>query len=145
MDWLFLSACKSIQLLWIAPRKRRTAITFELTKLLSLLLYPLSQGLLLCLSALLLLLFHFRRTAMAALLLAVAWLYLCSTALVADFLMGTLERDYRPRSMSVQGTADAIVLLGGAGRSPDLCGGPVQGGQGTVVGPHRGCPARRAA
>ena len=116
MDWLFLSACKSIQLLWDTSCKRRTAITFELTKLLSLLLYPLSQGLLLCLFALLLLLFHCRRTAMAALLLAVAWLYLCSTALVADFLMGTLERDFRPRAMSVLGTADAIVLLGGATR-----------------------------
>ena len=47
-------------------------------------------------------------------LFAFAWLYLFSTALVADFLMGSLERDFRPRAMSVLAPEDAIVVLGGA-------------------------------
>ena len=62
------------------------------------------------------LLFHRIRAAQVTLLLAVIWLYVCSTALFADFLMGTLERDFRPRAMSVMGEADAIVVLGGATR-----------------------------
>lgn len=51
-----------------------------------------------------------------ALLLSVSWLYLCSTSLFANFLTATLEREYVPRAMSVIGSADAIVLLGGAMR-----------------------------
>ena len=60
-------------------------------------------------------------------LLATGWLYLCSTALFADYLSGTLERGFVPRAMSVIAPADAIVLLGGAmrgdthmGTLPDL-------------------------
>jgi uncharacterized SAM-binding protein YcdF (DUF218 family) len=73
------------------------------------------------------LLFHRIRATQVTLLLAVIWLYVCSTALFADFLMGTLEQDFRPRAMSVMGEADAIVVLGGAirgdthmGTLPDL-------------------------
>jgi uncharacterized SAM-binding protein YcdF (DUF218 family) len=62
------------------------------------------------------LLFHRIRATQVTLLLAVSWLYLCSTALFADFLMGTLEQEFRPRAMSVMGEADAIVVLGGATR-----------------------------
>jgi uncharacterized SAM-binding protein YcdF (DUF218 family) len=60
-------------------------------------------------------------------ILAVGWLYLCSTSLFANFLIGTLERDFPPRAMSVIDQADVIVLLGGAmrgdthmGTLPDL-------------------------
>jgi len=70
-------------------------VSFELTKLLSLLVYPLSQSLLLCLLALLLAM-RWRRAAFGAVFLATAWLWLCSTNLFADFLMGTLERDFPP-------------------------------------------------
>ena len=91
-------------------------ISFALTKLLSLLLYPLSQSLLLGLLALLALLLRLSRTAGWALALALGWLYLCSTALFADYLMGILEDPYPPKAMSVTATADAIVLLGGAVR-----------------------------
>jgi uncharacterized SAM-binding protein YcdF (DUF218 family) len=84
--------------------------------MLSLLVYPLSQCLLLILLAMVILLFHRIRATQVTLLLAVSWLYVCSTALFADFLMGTLERDFRPRAMSVMGEADAIVVLGGATR-----------------------------
>lgn len=100
---------------------------FTLSKLLSLLIYPLSLSLLLCVLALVFSRLRWSRSSFYTLLLAVGWLYLCSTALFANFLMGTLERGFVPRAMSVIGKADAIVLLGGAmrgdthmGTLPDL-------------------------
>jgi uncharacterized SAM-binding protein YcdF (DUF218 family) len=81
---------------------------------LSLLLYPLGQALLLGLLALLALLLHRTRAAFWVLALATGWLYLCSTAVFADYLMGTLEDPYPPKALSVTAQADAIVLLGGA-------------------------------
>ena len=102
-------------------------LSFELTKLLSLALYPLSQSLLLGLLALLLMLFHCRRSALAVLSISLLWLYLCSTSMFAEYLMSTLEEHHPPKAMSVLGEADAIVLLGGAvrgdthlGTLPDL-------------------------
>ena len=53
---------------------------------------------------------------MSLLVVAFAWLYLCSTALFADVLMAQLEDDYRPKALSVLPNADAIVVLGGATR-----------------------------
>jgi len=55
-----------------------------------------------------------RSGALVALFLAITWLYLASTALVADLLMGALEKDQRPKVLSVIPQADAIVVLGGA-------------------------------
>jgi uncharacterized SAM-binding protein YcdF (DUF218 family) len=72
--------------------------------------------LLLSLLAIFLLLLRRSRGALWVQLLAFAWLYLFSTALVADFLMGSLERDFLPRAMSVMAAEDAIVVLGGATR-----------------------------
>jgi uncharacterized SAM-binding protein YcdF (DUF218 family) len=91
-------------------------ISFELTKVLSLLLYPLSQCLLLIALAMVILLLHRVRAALVVLLLAFGWLYFASTAFFADFMMATLERDFRPKAMSVMTSADAIVVLGGATR-----------------------------
>jgi uncharacterized SAM-binding protein YcdF (DUF218 family) len=91
-------------------------ITLLTTKLLSLLLYPLSQALTLGLIALLALLLQRLRVALGSLALGMAWLYLCSTAVFADYLMGTLEDDYPPKAMSATPHADVIVLLGGAVR-----------------------------
>lgn len=88
--------------------------SFAWTKLLSLLVYPLSQALLLLVLASLLLLLRRARTAQVFLLLGLAWLYLCSTALFADLLMATLEDDFPPQAMSVVAPVDAIVVLGGA-------------------------------
>lgn len=90
--------------------------SFEVTKLLSLLVYPLSQVLLLCLLALLLVYLDRRRTAMATLAIAISWLYLASTGVVADMLMASLEKGQRPRALSVIPDADVIVVLGGATR-----------------------------
>lgn len=64
--------------------------------------------------ALLALLLHRTRAAFWALALATGWLYLCSTAVVADYLMGTLEDPYPPKALSATPRADIIVLLGGA-------------------------------
>ena len=101
--------------------------SFTFSKLLSLLVYPLSLSLLLCLLALVFSLLRWTRGSFYTLLLATSWLYLCSTALFANFLMGTLERGFVSRAMSVIAPADTIVLLGGAmrgdthmGTLPDL-------------------------
>ncbi len=87
-----------------------------MTKLLSLLVYPLSQGLLLALLALLLVYLDKRRGALWTLSAAFLWLYLLSTGLVADTLMASLERDQRPKALSVVPNADVIVVLGGSTR-----------------------------
>ena len=60
--------------------------------------------------------FHRRRTGLSTLLIAIVWLYLCSTAVFADLLIGLLEERYSSKAMSAVEKADAIVLLGGAVR-----------------------------
>lgn len=82
--------------------------------MLSLLVYPLGLSLLLALLALLL--WRWRRASASLLGVSIIWLYACSTALFADFLMASLENDFRPKAMSVLPKADAIVVLGGATR-----------------------------
>ena len=77
---------------------RSSAISFALTKLASLLVYPLTQSLLLSLLALLC--FRWRRLAAGLVMLSVSWLYLASTGLFADFLMGSLEDHYPPKAMA---------------------------------------------
>ena len=91
-------------------------ISFYTAKLLSLLVYPVSLSLLLLALAFACSLLRWRRISFYTTVIAVTWLYLCSTALFANFLMGSLERSYVPRAMSVIAEADAIVLLGGAMR-----------------------------
>lgn len=78
----------------------------------SLLVLPLSQSLLLLLLALLA--WRWRRLAVGLVLIAFTWLYVTSTALFADLVMGPLEDAYRPKAMAVVPRADAIVVLGGA-------------------------------
>lgn len=85
-----------------------------MTKILSLLLYPLSQALLLALFSLLAMLLRRPRAAFWSLGLGVAWLYLCSTMVFSDYLMARLEDPYPPKALSVTADAQAIVLLGGA-------------------------------
>ncbi|MFV8819159.1 YdcF family protein [Haliea sp. E17] len=62
------------------------------------------------------LLWRWRRFALACCILATSWLYLCSTAWFADWVMGTLEMQFPPQALSVIPPADAIVVLGGATR-----------------------------
>ncbi len=89
---------------------------FELAKLVSLLVYPLSQSILLLTLAFFFLLLRATRSAGLLLFLSVGWLWLASTAIFADWLMGTLEDPYRPKALSVSPEADAILVLGGATR-----------------------------
>lgn len=89
---------------------------FELLKLFSLVSYPLSQAILIFLIALLLLMAGGRGKATLVGLLGIGWLWLASTAVFADWLMGTLEDPYRPKALSVSPEADAILVLGGATR-----------------------------
>ncbi len=91
-------------------------MSFAATKYLSLLVYPLSQSLLVLVFAALLLFLGLRRVGMALLTLSVLWLYLCSTGYTADWLMGTLEDSSGPKALPVVPEADAIVVLGGATR-----------------------------
>ena len=88
--------------------------SFESTKLLSLLVFPLSQALLLMLIASLARFARATRFAGWCALLAFVWLYCSSTGFVADAMMSSLESDYPPRSVARTQPADAIVVLGGA-------------------------------
>ena len=87
-----------------------------LAPLLAAFVYPLTQVLLLAVIGLLLLWRRHLRGATVLLAVATMWLYLCSTSLFAGFLMGSLERHFVPRAMSVIAPAEVIVLLGGAMR-----------------------------
>ena len=91
-------------------------MAFESLNLLSLLSYPLSQAILLSVVALLLFLAGGRAKAAIVIVLGIGWLWLASTAIFADWLMGTLEDPYRPKALSVSPEADAILVLGGATR-----------------------------
>lgn len=91
-------------------------MSFAASKLLALLVYPLSLSLLLFVFSILLALLRWRRTGLGCLVLGVGWLYLCSTTVFADLVTDRLERQFVPRAMSVIPEADAIVLLGGATR-----------------------------
>jgi len=102
-------------------------VSLEATKYLSLLLYPLNLSLLMALFALLLLLLSRKRASFWVITLSISWLYLCSTAFMANSLMAYLEQGYPSKAMSTVPTKPAIVLLGGAmrgythmGTLPDL-------------------------
>lgn len=92
-------------------------MSFLTTKLLSLLLYPLTQGLLLLLLALVFLCFGRRALAYMFTAFAFSWLYLMSTPWMGGQLMGALEASYPPVPVAELPQADAIVLLGGGVRA----------------------------
>lgn len=88
-------------------------ISFAFIKLLSLLVYPLTQFFLLQLAALLVLLRGWRRSGILLLLTGLCWCYLASTAVFGGWLMQRLEAPYPPVAATDLPAADAIVLLGG--------------------------------
>lgn len=92
---------------------RGVLISFELTKLLSLLAYPLTQVFLLQLAALLALCSGWRRSGVLLVAVSVGWLYLASTSWLGDWLMTDLEQPYPPVAVSALPEADVILLLGG--------------------------------
>jgi uncharacterized SAM-binding protein YcdF (DUF218 family) len=87
-----------------------------MTKLLSLLVYPLSQCLLLALFALVARFRGHDKLAFGGVFVGVLWLYICSTSHMAGVLMAGLERSYTPTAISAIEPVDALVVLGGATR-----------------------------
>ena len=85
-----------------------------LSKILSLLVYPLSLCLLLLVLAMLLRMRGARGRANGFTLLAIAWLYFCSTEWGATALLNPLESAYPAFADEELPTAEAIVVLGGA-------------------------------
>ncbi len=79
--------------------------------------HPLTLTLALLALAIILLFINRRRTAIFVLLVAFAGTWLLATPFVAQNLMYSLERQYRPTTIDRIPTADAIVVLGG-GVSP---------------------------
>jgi uncharacterized SAM-binding protein YcdF (DUF218 family) len=93
-----------------------------ITKLLSMLIYPVSSSLLIAALGLLIWRLGWIRIGFYVVVLAWGWLYLCAQAPFSYYLMGRLERDFPPLVMSEVEKADAIVLLGGAMRGDTQVG-----------------------
>jgi len=87
---------------------------FLIKKWLSLILFPLSQSILMVALSLVLFSRSCRQVAFTMLLLALAWLWLSSTAVFADWLLIDLEKNFESPVFASIPKADAIVLLGGA-------------------------------
>jgi len=91
-------------------------LDYSVVKILSLLLSPLIQVLILFVLGLCCYSLGRIRVAGAVLCGSLLWLWFCSTPYVAALFMTGLERDYPPVAASNLPRADAIVLLGGAVR-----------------------------
>ena len=87
---------------------------FLIKKWLSLVIFPLSQSILMIALSLVLFWISSRRLAITMALLALAWLWLSSTAVFADWLLTDLEKNFESPVFASVPKADAIVLLGGA-------------------------------
>ena len=87
---------------------------FLIKKWLSLVIFPLSQSILMIVLSLVLFWLSCRRLAITTVLLALAWLWLSSTAVFADWLLTDLEKNFEAPVFASIPKADAIVLLGGA-------------------------------
>ncbi len=91
-------------------------MSFALTKLLPLFVYPLGMAIMLFLAGLLLLWMRRKRSAGLLMLMAIALLWISSTQVAAEFVLDSLERYYPPLALEEIPTADAIVVLGGVTR-----------------------------
>jgi len=85
-----------------------------LTKLLPLMLYPLSQAIGLIVLALGLGWIGYRRIAMMCLVVAVAGLWVVSTPSFSDWALSTLENQHPPLPVARLPAADVAIVLGGA-------------------------------
>jgi len=85
-----------------------------LSKILPLLVLPIGIVFWLSLIALYLLWKHKRRSAMVFLATAILVLWASSMPIVADFSLGTLERQYPPVPLNDIPTSECIIVLGGA-------------------------------
>ncbi len=92
-------------------------MSFILSKFLTLMLYPLSQAIILMAFAIILRVTGWKRSGRVLMLLGFGWLYLASTNWLGGKLMRALEAPYPPVAMETLPQADAIVLLGGGVRA----------------------------
>ena len=91
-------------------------MSYLLTKLLPLFVYPLGLAITLSAFGLLLVLAGRKKLAKTFILTAIVVLWVSSTAKFADFVMGSLEQSYPPIEIEKIPIADAIVVLGGMTR-----------------------------
>src|SRR5262249_54446184 len=61
---------------------------------------------------------RFRRGSLAMLLVALSWLWVCSTPIVAESLVIRLERRFPPAALTQTPAADVAIVLGGAVGQP---------------------------
>jgi len=88
--------------------------TLFLSKLLPVFFYPMGLTILLALIAGLFLLLNFRRLALFSIGTATTILWVCSTPVVANLAIATLERQYPPVTIAETPEADVAIVLGGA-------------------------------
>ena len=87
---------------------------YNLTKFLSLLIYPIGSTFLLFAFAVALYIFRYHRRALAVNSFAIAWLWIWSMPVTSDVLRGSLESRYQNIPVESVLRADAAVILGGA-------------------------------
>lgn len=92
-------------------------MSFLASKALTLMLYPLSQAIVVMACAMILRVVGWKHCARVLMFLGFAWLYLASTNWLGGKLMRALEAPYPPVAMDTLPRADAIVLLGGGVRA----------------------------
>lgn len=111
------------------------SMAYLLTKLLPLLVYPLSLAILLCLCSCLLLWSGRRRSGALLTALAAALLWTASTRKAAELITARLERPYPPQRAEDMPQAGAIVILGGGteGTVPGLGLTDLNGGADRLV------------
>jgi uncharacterized SAM-binding protein YcdF (DUF218 family) len=90
-----------------------------LSKLLPIFVLPLGLTLSLALLGIVLWLFYYRRLARLCFGTALAILWICSTPVVANRAIASLEGQYPPRSMADTPHADAAIVLGGVIGQPE--------------------------
>src|SRR5215831_17768690 len=90
-----------------------------LSKLLPAFVLPLGLTLSLAVVGFLLWLLYYRRLARLCLGTALAILWICSTPVVANWAIASLERQYPPRTMADTPAADVAIVLGGVLGQPE--------------------------
>lgn len=88
------------------------------TKLLPILVYPLSFVIILSIMGLFVMALARRRFAIALLGAAVSWLWLASMPIFADWAIATLERQFPAQPIETMPKADVAIILGGAVSQP---------------------------
>jgi uncharacterized SAM-binding protein YcdF (DUF218 family) len=93
-------------------------VSLYLDKLLPLFVYPLGASILLGIAVLALSFVGFKRLRFCLLAVALALLWISSTPVFANWLIGELESEYPPIPVEDAPEADAIIVLGGIVRQP---------------------------